>query len=158
MQEYKLINSLSPLHGIPLCLFPTEEEPRPPLMHYGWLLPESVISGLLQRAGAKNELCYASICVEPRFVRFVDEPMSMELVVDDMIKDLHLNIPVRQYINLVFTSTTKSGTGLCLTVYTNHVTGKLPTNKEIRTLAEHIGLTQLNPLWYPSAMRFEWEY
>ena len=127
-------------------------------MHYGWLLPESVISELIQRAEAKNELCYASICVAPRVVRFIDESMSMELVVDDMIKDLQLNIPLRQYINLVFTSASKSGTGLCLTVYTNHVMGKLLTDKEIRTLAEHVGLTQLTPLWYPSAIRFEWEY
>ena len=97
-------------------------------MHYGWLLPQSVQDRILLQAEARNDLCHVTFYVpqesdgELHATRIVDRQVSMELLVDDLIKDLKLNIPVLQFINSVFTNT-ESGDDLCLTVYTNHVGG-----------------------------------
>ena len=151
-----------PYKGLPLCLFPTDKGPRPPLIHYGWLLPQSVQDGILQRAEANNDLCYATFHFpqasnnELHATQIINKQMSMEFFVHDMIEALKLNITVDQLINWVFINT-EPGSDLCLAVYSNHVRGKLPTDKEIATLAEHLGLTEVTPYWYPSAVDFQWE-
>ncbi len=78
----------------------------------------------------------------------------MEMVVDTLITDLGIRIPVRQFVNLALLGD-RRGTP-CLTLYTNHTKALLPVDQDVRKLADSLGLTD-QPHWYPCRINFEWD-
>lgn len=139
-------------------------------MDYGWVLPQSVKDDLLQRAETRGLVQNATIIAGPdlglnipdsdrnpdiknEVIHFVNRPLTMELVVDALIKDLGIRIPALQFINLVFTKSDRNG-AFCLTLYTNYAR-TLPTDKGVEKLAAELGLTDRS-YWHPHGIRFQW--
>lgn len=132
-------------------------------MHYGWLLSKSVQEDLIHRAEEQDLVEYFGKLVWDPVLRETHEvddginrPLTMEMVVDALVTDLGVRIPVTNFINLALTGPDCWGT-LCLTLYSNHTKALLPNDQDVRKLADALGLTDA-PHWYPCFLDFAWDY
>lgn len=152
-QELEYIRSLAPLGYLPLSLVPTDLEPYPPLMQYGWEISDSLKEQLFRYADSEG-LNY----VKRDGLTHSSEMLTFEVALDDLLEELDISWSSKEYIHSVLTKSARRA--LLFTLYSNHElldlpNGNLPSKEDIDKISAFFQLTE-SPSWYPSSLFFEW--
>ncbi|KAF7795908.1 hypothetical protein EIP86_007075 [Pleurotus ostreatoroseus] len=169
-KERDYICSLLPLRSLPLNLIPTDEDPRRPLINFGWVLPESVKKRLHQRAVEHN--CVQYMChrvpnpdykpgrpgsSETLLVpQRINEWKTLELALRSILEEIDVDLPINESITMVL-APSSSRSQLFLALFTNHDLDDLPNDAVIEAISEEFKFTE-PPYWYPSSFDFDWGY
>ncbi|KAJ3525288.1 hypothetical protein NM688_g8425 [Phlebia brevispora] len=170
IQDLVYIASLTPLTRIPRCLIPSSDNLKPPTMHYGWLIDETVKQSLLEEAQKKNIADYMYGFHDPDFWEnlrrlnpgvqdsdlgepdlYVDG--TLELLVEAILEEMGLDRWMSDHINYVLVP--KKITARAFTVYTNHEMHNSPSDEIIERLHVRFGFTG-KPRWYADGACFQW--
>ncbi|KAF7795909.1 hypothetical protein EIP86_007076 [Pleurotus ostreatoroseus] len=169
-EEYDYIQSLLPLRSLPMSLIPTDEDPRRPLINFGWVLPEFVKERLHQRAAKLNCVRYSYRRIPnpnydsrslgcPRTLLVpeqIDECKTFELALRSILEEIGVDLPIEKSITLVLAPSSPCDQ-LFLALFTNHDLDDLPSDAVIQAIRKEFKFTE-PPYWYPSAYDFDWGY
>lgn len=153
-QELAYIRSLAPFTHLPLSLVPTDLEPYPPLMQFGWMISDS-LKEQLYRCADSQEQNY----VKRHGLTRKSETLTFEIALDHLLKGLELSWSNKESIRLVLTNSSHRATPL-FTLYSNHELynlsdGNLPSQEDIEKIRSFFQITE-SPNWYPTVSIFEW--
>lgn len=152
-----------PLDVLPPSLVPSPKYPSPPCMYFGWLMPDTVIARLMEKAEEAQIVARRSRYVpcpreeNPYGLKVVDDDIdefrTLERAAKTILKEFGVMIPQTTIIQAFSLLTDTADLGF--TLYTNCDLGKpIPTPDDVARVGEYLGLTD-SPQWWIN-YDFQW--